>query len=61
METFSQKVEAWHDYYLMSGAAAATLIGLHFLDLSLMFNGLSNLPMRASELISYRVTKDEKY
>jgi hypothetical protein len=45
----------------MSSAAAATLIGLHFLGLSLRFKGLSNLPMRASELISYGVTKDEKY
>jgi hypothetical protein len=47
METFSQKFEGWHDYYLMSGAAAATLIGLHFLGLSLRFNGLSHVPISA--------------
>jgi modulator of FtsH protease len=35
MEPFAQAVEAWHDFYLMIGTAAATLIGLLFVSLSL--------------------------
>lgn len=35
MEEFSQTVAGWHDFYLMIGTAAATLIGLLFLSLSL--------------------------
>jgi hypothetical protein len=35
LETFAQAVESWHDFYLMVGTAAATLIGLLFVSLSL--------------------------
>jgi hypothetical protein len=35
MDTFAQAVEGWHDSYLMIGAAAATLVGLLFVSLSL--------------------------
>jgi hypothetical protein len=35
MEAFAQAVEGWHDFYLMVGTAAATLIGLLFVSLSL--------------------------
>jgi len=35
METFSLTVAGWHDFYLMIGTAAATLIGLLFVSLSL--------------------------
>jgi hypothetical protein len=35
METFTQAVEGWHDFYLMIGTAAATLVGLLFVSLSL--------------------------
>jgi hypothetical protein len=35
MDTFTQAIEGWHDFYLMIGAAAATLIGLLFVSLSL--------------------------
>jgi modulator of FtsH protease len=35
MDTFAQAVEGWHDFYLMIGAAAATLVGLLFVSLSL--------------------------
>jgi hypothetical protein len=35
MEAFTQAVEGWHDFYLMIGTAAATLVGLLFVSLSL--------------------------
>jgi hypothetical protein len=35
MDAFTQAVEGWHDFYLMIGAAAATLVGLLFVSLSL--------------------------
>lgn len=35
MQTFSQAVADWHDFYLMVGQASATLVGLLFVSLSL--------------------------
>jgi hypothetical protein len=35
MDTFAQAVDGWHDFYLMIGTAAATLVGLLFVSLSL--------------------------
>jgi hypothetical protein len=35
MDTFAQAVEGWHDFYLLIGTAAATLVGLLFVSLSL--------------------------
>ncbi len=35
MDVFAKSVEGWHDFYLMVGTAAATLIGLLFVSLSL--------------------------
>ncbi len=35
MDAFAQAVVGWHDFYLMIGTAAATLIGLLFVSLSL--------------------------
>jgi hypothetical protein len=35
MDTFAQAVEGWHDFYLMIGTAAATLVGLLFVSLAL--------------------------
>jgi hypothetical protein len=35
MDAFALAVEGWHDFYLMIGAAAATLVGLLFVSLSL--------------------------
>jgi hypothetical protein len=35
MEIFALAVEGWHDFYMMIGTAAATLIGLLFVSLSL--------------------------
>ncbi len=35
MDNFSQAVAEWHDFYMMIGTAAATLVGLLFVGLSL--------------------------
>jgi hypothetical protein len=35
MDAFAQAIEGWHDFYLMVGTAAATLVGLLFVSLSL--------------------------
>jgi len=35
MDTFAQAIEGWHDFYMMIGAAASTLVGLLFVSLSL--------------------------
>ncbi|MGB2911669.1 MAG: hypothetical protein WBD56_16560 [Anaerolineales bacterium] len=35
MNTFAQAIEGWHDFYMMIGAAASTLVGLLFVSLSL--------------------------
>ena len=35
MDSFSLAIEGWHDFYLMIGTAAATLMGLLFVSLSL--------------------------
>ncbi len=35
MGPFAQAVDSWHDFYLMIGTAAATLLGLLFVSLSL--------------------------
>ncbi len=33
-QDFSQAIEGWHDFYLMTGTAAATLVGLLFVAVS---------------------------
>jgi hypothetical protein len=35
MDTFSLVIAGWHDFYIMTGTAAATLMGLLFVSLSL--------------------------
>ncbi|HEX9076026.1 MAG TPA: hypothetical protein VF932_09615 [Anaerolineae bacterium] len=35
MDTFAQTVMSWHDFYIMTGTAAASLLGLLFVGLSL--------------------------
>ncbi len=35
MDTFSQAVMSWHDFYIMTGTASASLLGLLFVGLSL--------------------------
>jgi len=50
MDAFAQAVEAWHDFYIMVGTAAATLIGLLFVSLSLnasVIRRKSNADLRA--------------
>ncbi len=41
METFAQAIGGWHDFYLMTGTAAATLLGLLFVSLSLNVAAIS--------------------
>jgi hypothetical protein len=41
MEAFTRAVEGWHDFYLMIGAAAATLVGLLFVSLSLNVDAIT--------------------
>jgi hypothetical protein len=40
MDTFTQIVTDWHDFYILVGTAAATLIGLLFVGVSLHVNFL---------------------
>jgi hypothetical protein len=50
MQAFEQAVGGWHDFYLMVGTAAATLIGLLFVSLSLnveVITRKSNADLRA--------------
>jgi uncharacterized membrane protein SirB2 len=50
MQTFSQVVAGWRDFYLMVGTAAATLVGLLFVSLSLNADAISrkkNADLRA--------------
>jgi hypothetical protein len=35
VETFRRSIEPWHDYFLLAGTAAATLMGLLFVSLSI--------------------------
>jgi hypothetical protein len=41
MDTFTQAVEGWHDFYMMIGTAAATLVGLLFVSLSLNIDAIT--------------------
>jgi UDP-N-acetylmuramyl pentapeptide phosphotransferase/UDP-N-acetylglucosamine-1-phosphate transferase len=50
MDTFAQAVEGWHDFYITIGTAAATLIGLLFVSLSLNVDAITrpeNADLRA--------------
>ena len=50
MDTFPQAVEGWHDFYLLIGTAAATLVGLLFVGLSLNIDAITrkaNADLRA--------------
>jgi hypothetical protein len=42
MDGFTQAIEGWHDFYLMIGAAAATLVGLLFVSLSLNVDAITH-------------------
>jgi hypothetical protein len=41
MDPFTQAIDGWHDFYLMIGAAAATLVGLLFVSLSLNVDAIT--------------------
>jgi hypothetical protein len=42
MNAFSQAVNVWHDFYIMVGTAAATLVGLLFVSLSLNVDAIAH-------------------
>jgi hypothetical protein len=42
MSAFSQVIEGWHDFYLMTGTAAATLVGLLFVSLALNVEAITH-------------------
>jgi len=42
MQTFAQYIERWHDFYMLAGTAAATLIGLLFVSLTLSIEVMSD-------------------
>jgi hypothetical protein len=44
MDAFAQAIEGWHDFYMMVGTAAATLIGLLFVSLSLNVDVITHEP-----------------
>jgi hypothetical protein len=46
MDAFSQAVNGWHDFYIMVGTAAATLVGLLFVSLSLNADAIAH-PLNA--------------
>jgi hypothetical protein len=46
MDPFSEAVNTWHDFYLMVGTAAATLVGLLFVSLSLNVDAIT-LPINS--------------
>jgi hypothetical protein len=41
MDAFAQAVDGWHDFYLLVGTAAATLVGLLFLSLSMNIEAIT--------------------
>ena len=42
MQTFAQYIDRWHDFYMLAGTAAATLIGLLFVSLTLSIEVMSD-------------------
>jgi hypothetical protein len=40
MDSFAQAVETWHDFYMMAGTAAASLLGLLFVGISLNLDAI---------------------
>jgi hypothetical protein len=46
--TYAETVQSWHDFYLTAGAAAATLVGLLFVGLSLHISVVNMRPKSRS-------------
>jgi hypothetical protein len=42
MDPFALAIEGWHDFYIMAGTAAATLVGLLFVSLSLNADAITS-------------------
>ena len=61
MDAFSLAIEGWHDFYLMIGTAAATLVGLLFVSLSLNADAITrrtnaNLRLLATQTFTSFIT-----
>jgi hypothetical protein len=52
MGTFAQAVAGWHDFYMMIGTAAATLVGLLFVSLSLNAEAITGEANAGSRLLA---------
>jgi len=52
MAGFAQAVAAWHDFYVMIGTAAATLVGLLFVALSLNVDAIAGDSARGLRLLA---------
>ncbi|WP_139293627.1 hypothetical protein, partial [Escherichia coli] len=53
MDAFSEMLHGWQNYYFMAGGAAATLVGLMFVALSMATHLISD---ETSESMKYFVT-----
>lgn len=54
MSAFTQAVSDWHDFYLLIGTAAATLVGLLFVALSLNLHKLRDENYNDVRILAYR-------
>jgi len=52
MGTFAQAVGSWHDFYMMVGTAAATLVGLLFVSLSLIADEIGSDANAGSRMLA---------
>jgi hypothetical protein len=50
--TFSQIIEGWHDFYITTATAAATLVGLLFVAVSLHIDVLSESTMSSAQVVA---------
>lgn len=54
MIAFTQAVADWHDFYLLVGTAAAMLVGLLFVALTLRMDKLRGDPHNDTRILAYR-------
>ncbi len=54
MQPFAQAVSSWHDFYVMAGTAAATLLGLLFVSLSLNLEIISRTESKSLRALATR-------
>jgi hypothetical protein len=51
---FAQNVQDWHDFYMFVGAAAATLVGLLFVAVTLNISKYQQSSYGATRMVAYR-------